>query len=100
MRSRNSLVRSTRDRAQAREGQASAKRTVKARRFVICIDNTDYPIDLDVGKVYLVLADAKGESVGMIRIVDNSGEDYLYSADQFVAIQLPDSAQKAVLRSR
>jgi hypothetical protein len=73
---------------------------VKARGFVICIDNADYPIDLEVGKVYPVLPDAKGEAHGMIRIVDNSGEDYLYSADQFVAIQLPDSAQKAVLRAR
>jgi hypothetical protein len=73
---------------------------VKARGFVICIDNADYPVDLEVGKVYPVLPDAKGGAHGMIRIVDNSGEDYLYSADQFVPIQLPDSAQKAVLRAR
>lgn len=73
---------------------------MKPRGFVICIDNVDYPVDLDVGKVYPVLPDAKGESAGMIRIIDNSGEDYLYSADHFVPIQLPHSAQKAVLRAR
>jgi hypothetical protein len=97
---RTSLVRSTRNRAETRESQTRAKRAAKPRQFVICIDNTDYPADLEVGKVYPVLPDKKGASVGMIRVIDESGEDYLYSAEQFVPIQVPDSARRAVLRAR
>src|ERR1051326_6829928 len=100
MRRRTSLVRSTRNRAPARESQARPKRTAKPHQFVICIDNTGYPADLEVGKVYPVLPDNKGASLGMIRVIDESGEDYLYSAEQFVPIQVPDSARRAVLRAR
>jgi len=67
-------------------------------QFVICIDNADTPVDLEVGKVYRVLPDRKGKALGLIRVVDESGEDYLYPADQFAPVRLPRAAQDALLK--
>lgn len=71
-------------------------------RFVVCIDAGEYAeVDLDVGKVYQSLPTEKSaRDQGLIRVIDNSGEDYLFSADQFVEVKLPRAAQQAVLRSR
>jgi hypothetical protein len=60
------------------------------QRYVICIDNEGYPLDLTVHKVYQVISDPAGEEVHMIRIVDDSGEDYLHDADRF----LPSSSRE------
>jgi hypothetical protein len=57
-------------------------------QFVICIANKGYD-DLDVWKVYRVLPDAKAMDVGCIRVVDESGEDYLYPATCFVSVSFP-----------
>jgi len=65
-----------------------------SERYVICIDNEGYPIDLTVHKVYKVIPDAAGEEVHMIRIVDDSGEDYLHDADRFLAIELSVEAEQ------
>ena len=56
--------------------------------FAICVANAGYD-DLDVWKVYQVLPDAKAAGVGCIRVIDESGEDYLYPADRFVAVDFP-----------
>lgn len=71
-------------------------------RFVICIDAGEYAeVDLDVGRVYRALPTEKeARDHGMIRVIDNSGEDYQFPADRFVEIKLPRAAQQAVLRSR
>ncbi len=70
-------------------------------RFAICVDNGGTPASLEVGKVYRILRTEKiARDLGLIRIVDESGEDYLFSADQFVEIKLPRVAQQAVLRAR
>jgi hypothetical protein len=55
-------------------------------KFVVCLDNHDYPASLKRGKLYPVLEDAEGAKLGMVRIVDESGEDYLYPAARFAAI--------------
>jgi hypothetical protein len=57
-------------------------------KYVICIDNKGYPLDLTVHKVYKVIPDPDGEEVHMIRIVDDSGEDYLHDADRFLPVEL------------
>jgi hypothetical protein len=57
-------------------------------QFVICIANKGYQ-DLDVWKVYRVLPDAKAMDVDCIRVVDESGEDYLYPADCFLSVSFP-----------
>ena len=70
-------------------------------RFVICVDSEGYDVSLDVGRVYQALPTEKiAREHGQIRVVDNEGEDYLYSAERFVEIKLPRAAQQAVLRSR
>ena len=71
-------------------------------RFVVCINAGEYAeVDLDVDKVYQALPTEKSaRDHGLIRVIDNSGEDYLFSARQFVEVKLPRAAQQAVLRSR
>lgn len=63
----------------------------KTTQFVICIDNTDYPASLELHKVYRALPDAEAEVEGDLRVIDESGEDYLYPADYF--LPLPVSQQ-------
>jgi hypothetical protein len=74
----------------------------RRQRFVLCIDPGEYAeIDLDLGKVYQALPTEKSaRDHGLIRVIDNSGEDYLFSTDQFVEVKLPRAAQRAVLRAR
>ena len=67
------------------------------QQFVICIKNEDYPASLQLWKVYRVLPDGKGARHNMIRVVDESGEDYLFSASYFVPIALPQAAESALL---
>lgn len=61
--------------------------------YVMCIDNKGYPLDLTLHKVYKVLPDAKADTHGWIRIVDDSGEDYLHEASRFVPVQIPREAE-------
>lgn len=58
-------------------------------RFAICIDNSEYPASLELHKVYRVLPDKDAERDGDLRVIDESGEDYLYSADYFELVALP-----------
>ena len=66
------------------------------QHFVICIDNEDYPVSLERRKLYEVLPDADAESLGQLRIKDESGEDYLYPKSLFIPVDLPNSTEKAV----
>jgi primosomal protein N' len=65
-------------------------------RFVICIKNEDCE-DLELRKIYQVLSDEDAAEDNYLRIIDESGEDYLYPADYFVEIQLPQAIEKSVL---
>lgn len=65
------------------------------RRFALCISNEGYPASLEVRKVYFVLPDAASELYGLLRVVDESGEDYLYPRGFFVSIELPAAAEQA-----
>ena len=55
----------------------------QSRGFVVCIDNSGYPASLELRKLYRVVPDAKAAADGDIRVVDESGEDYLYPASRF-----------------
>ncbi len=66
-------------------------------QFAICIKNEDYPASLQLWKVYRVLPDEKGKRHNMIRVIDESGEDYLFSANYFVPVKLPQEAETALL---
>jgi hypothetical protein len=59
----------------------------KKRTHVVCINNEGYKASLEVGKIYLALEDA--DAHGMIRVVDSSGEDYLFDAARFFPIEIP-----------
>jgi hypothetical protein len=57
-------------------------------RFVVCIDNSDYAASLELHKIYRVVPDADATQDGDLRIIDESGEDYLYAASRFVGIEV------------
>lgn len=65
--------------------------------FAICVKNEDYPASLQLWKVYRVLADENNSPRNLIRVVDESGEDYLFSAAYFVPVELPKAAENAML---
>lgn len=64
------------------------------QQFVICINNKNYTASLELGKVYPVLRDEEAESLEQKRIIDESGEDYLYPNNYFVAIEVPKAARE------
>jgi hypothetical protein len=64
--------------------------------FLLCLNNGGYSASLETGKLYRSVPDAAAHARGYVRIVDESGEDYLYSADRFVGIHLPDKARRAL----
>ena len=68
----------------------------KESKFVLCIRNEDCD-DLEPRKIYQVLLDESAADDGYIRVIDESGEDYLYPQDYFIPIELPRAAQKALL---
>lgn len=68
-------------------------------RFAVCIDNAAYRDDLTVRTVYQVLPDESAAKSNYVRIIDETGEDYLYPADLFVMIDLPPEAQKALMQA-
>ena len=64
--------------------------------FAVCIDNHGYEVSLEIRKLYEVLADTKAEQHGQMRIIDESGEAYLYPATSFNRVSLPDSVVERV----
>ena len=68
-------------------------------RFVVCINNAEYPASLELHKIYRVLPDEEAVREGDIRVVDESGEDYLYPAEWFVPIELPREIERSLLQT-
>jgi len=66
-------------------------------RFAVCIENKAYPDDLKVRTIYQVLPDESAAKSNYIRVVDETGEDYLYPAEYFVLVEVPSEAQKALM---
>jgi hypothetical protein len=64
-------------------------------RYVVCINNDSYPASLELRKIYKVVADARAAEHGQVRVIDESGEDYLYPARFFVPIDLPEAVEVA-----
>jgi hypothetical protein len=65
--------------------------------FALCVDNTDYKASLIPGKVYRLIPDAQAAKDDFVRIVDESGEDYLYHRSHFVFVDFPASVRKQIL---
>jgi len=64
------------------------------------VDNTDYPASLELHKIYEVVQDTDAEADGDIRVMDESGEDYLYSQDRFVPIRVPAAVRESLVHPR
>ncbi len=64
--------------------------------FAVCLDNSEYPVSLEARKLYAVLSDEVSQQRGLLRIVDESGEDYLYPAKLFAIVDLPESVRQAL----
>ncbi len=67
------------------------------KKFVICINNKGNEASLERGKVYQVISDDQATPHNLLRIMDESGEDYLFPNNYFVAIELPKIAQEALV---
>lgn len=72
------------------------KRPKPELQFVVCIDNKGYKASLEIGKLYRVITDEEAVAHGYLRVIDESGEDYGYSANRFFPIQLPQELEKAL----
>lgn len=68
-----------------------------SRQLVVCINSADYPASLEKRKIYVTLRDVAAEKQGLLRVIDESGEDYLYPKAFFRTIALPQSIKRAVL---
>lgn len=66
--------------------------------FAVCINNTDYPASLERHKIYQVIPDHRVESDGDLRIIDESGEDYIYPASYFIMIEVPQLLAESLLQ--
>ena len=69
------------------------------KHFVLCLDNEGYEASLEVGKLYRVIPDEQVEAHGYLRVVDESGEDYLYPAERFHPIDLPLAIEEKLLKA-
>jgi hypothetical protein len=69
----------------------------KSREFSVCIHNGEYDVDLIVGKIHRVVKPKRHDRPSDIRVLDESGEDYLYPRDWFVPVELPLRAKRALV---
>jgi hypothetical protein len=67
-----------------------------AGQYVVCVQNHGYVASLELRKIYQVIPDKVAAKSGLLRVIDESGEDYLYPTDFFVPIKLPRTVEKAV----
>ena len=71
----------------------------RAARFAVCVRNTGYEASLERNKIYVVIPDEAAERDGDLRVVDESGEDYLFAADRFVAVDVPAAVRASLLKT-
>jgi len=68
-------------------------------QFVVCVKNKGYAASLELRKLYQAIPDEGAAKLHQVRVIDESGEDYLYPEQYFVEVQLPHAAGKAILRA-
>jgi hypothetical protein len=76
-----------------------ATRKQFAPRFAICVENAGYPASLELHKVYRMVPDAEAEKDGDLRVIDESGEDYLYPGAYFVVADLAQEVARTLAKS-
>ena len=69
----------------------------RTKQLVVCVDNDGYPASLEKRKIYVALRDSDAERHGLLRIIDELGDDYLYPKALFRPIDLPEALRRAVL---
>jgi len=74
-------------------------RKLLTHHFAICIDNAEYPASLEKHKIYRIIFDKDAEQDGDLRVIDESGEDYLYPSDRFVMVDLPQNIVRVLNKS-
>ncbi|HEV2803150.1 MAG TPA: hypothetical protein VGW12_21970 [Pyrinomonadaceae bacterium] len=74
------------------------KKRTPASVYAVCINNDGYRASLEVGKLYQLIADEAAEADGMLRVIDESGEDYLFEAARFFPVELPPALVKELRR--
>ena len=80
-------------------------RLIKSRpqsgaRFALCVDNSEYPVSLELHKIYRLIADQDASEDGDLRVIDESGDDYLYPAEWFITIHVPPQISRRLTRGR
>ncbi len=70
-----------------------------AIHFALCLNNEGYRASLEIGKLYRVVADEQAAVHGLIRIIDESGEDYAFSVDRFYPIPLPQDVEEVLFKA-
>ena len=77
----------------------SERKRKASRRYVVCITNKGNEASLERNKLYVLLPDRQAEADGLVRVIDEDGEDYLYPADWFVAVEVPKAVQTSLLKA-
>lgn len=70
-----------------------------SRRYAVCITNKGNEASLERNKLYVLLPDRRAEAHGLVRVIDEDGEDYLYPADWFVAVEVPKAVQTSLRKA-
>ena len=68
-------------------------------KFAVCINNSEYPASLELHKIYRVLPDEEAAKDGDLRVIDESGEDYLYPAENFILMEVPQQVERSLLQA-
>jgi hypothetical protein len=69
----------------------------QSAHFVVCLNNEGYKASLEVGKLYRFIPDKEAEEEGLIRVIDESGEDYAFDSNRFHRVNLPATVEKVLL---
>jgi hypothetical protein len=79
-------------------GAAMSESSNAPNRFAVCIRNPGYEAALERNKIYVVVFDIVAERKGDLRVIDESGDDFLYPAEWFVPIDVPDAVESSLLK--
>ena len=74
-------------------------KNMKSHQLVICVKNDDYPASLEKRKIYEAIPDPDAAKYNQIRVIDASGEDYLYPEEYFIQVTLPKNVEEAVIKA-
>ena len=73
------------------------KELSQPNQFAVCLDNKGYEASLEIGKIYRMIVDEAASVNELVRIIDESGEDYAFSANRFCPIEVPQPVEEVLL---